>query len=56
VLAYDSFMCALVRGLDGLLKAIKFVDSMRDKRCYPGGRFLKVALNECVKYHDVRTA
>ncbi|XP_027936133.1 pentatricopeptide repeat-containing protein At1g77360, mitochondrial-like [Vigna unguiculata] len=54
--AYDSFLCALVRGPDGLLEAIKFVDSMRDRRCYPGVRFLKVALDECVKFHDARTA
>ncbi|KHN17937.1 Pentatricopeptide repeat-containing protein, mitochondrial [Glycine soja] len=54
--AYDSFLCTLVRGHDGLLEAIKFVDSMRDRRCYPGVRFLKAALDECVKCHDVRTA
>ena len=30
--AYDSFLCTLVRGPDGLLEAIKFVDSMRDRR------------------------
>ncbi|XP_047153508.1 pentatricopeptide repeat-containing protein At1g77360, mitochondrial-like [Vigna umbellata] len=54
--AYDSFLCALVRGPDGLLEAIKFVDSMRDRRCYPGVRFLKVALDECIKFHDARTA
>ncbi|KAG4920348.1 hypothetical protein JHK82_049305 [Glycine max] len=54
--AYDSFLCTLVRGPDGLLEAIKFVDSMRDRRCFPGVRFLKAALDECVKSHDVRTA
>ena len=54
--AYDSFLCTLVRGPDGLLEAIKFVDSMRDRRCFPGVRFLKAALDECLKSHDVRTA
>ncbi|KAK7387381.1 hypothetical protein VNO78_28146 [Psophocarpus tetragonolobus] len=54
--AYDSFLCTLLRGPDGLLEAIKFFDSMRDRRCYPGVRFLKVALDECVKSHDLRTA
>jgi len=49
-------MFVIVRGLDGLLEAIKFVDSMRDKRCYLGVRFLKVASDECVNYHDIRTA
>ena len=39
-----------------MLEAIKFVDSMRDRRCFPGVRFLKAALDECVKSHDVRTA
>lgn len=56
VAAYDSFLCTLVRGRDGLLEAIKFVDSMRDRRCYPGVRFLKAALDECLQSHDVRTA
>lgn len=54
--AYDSFLCTLVRGPDGLLEAIKFFDSMRDRRCYPGVRFLKAALDECHKCHDLRTA
>ncbi|RDX89229.1 Pentatricopeptide repeat-containing protein, mitochondrial, partial [Mucuna pruriens] len=54
--AYDSFLCSLVRGPDGLLEAIKFVDSMRDRRCYPGVRFFKAALDECRKCHDIRTA
>jgi len=56
VSAYDSFLCALVRGPDGLLEAIKFVDSRRNRKCYPGARFLKVALDECVKYHDFMIA
>ncbi|KAL2333238.1 hypothetical protein Fmac_014451 [Flemingia macrophylla] len=56
VAAYDSFLCTLVRGHDGLLEAIKFVDSMRDRGCYPGVRFLKAALDECLESHDVRTA
>lgn len=54
--AYDSFLCTLIRGVNGIHEAIKFFDSMRDRRCYPGMRFFKVALDECVKYHDVRTA
>ncbi|KAK7305716.1 hypothetical protein VNO77_43626 [Canavalia gladiata] len=54
--AYDSFLCTLIRGPDGLLEALKFFDSMRDRRCYPGMRFLKVALDECVRCHDIRTA
>ncbi|XP_027336780.1 pentatricopeptide repeat-containing protein At1g77360, mitochondrial-like [Abrus precatorius] len=56
VAAYDSFLCTLIKGPDGLLEAIKFFDSMRDRSCYPGMRFFKVAMDECVKQRDVRTA
>ncbi|KAE9598798.1 hypothetical protein Lal_00022527 [Lupinus albus] len=54
--AYDSFLCTVIRGSNGLHEAMKFCDSMRVRRCYPGMRFFKVALDECVKYHDVRMA
>ncbi|MED6121520.1 hypothetical protein PIB30_030949 [Stylosanthes scabra] len=54
--AHDSLLCTLIRGEYGIREAIKFFDSMRDRKCYPGMRFFKVALDECVKDHDVRTA
>lgn len=54
--AYDSFLCTLIREPDGILEALKFFDSMRDRKCYPGLKFLKVALDECVKCHDTRVA
>ncbi|XP_057433184.1 pentatricopeptide repeat-containing protein At1g77360, mitochondrial-like [Lotus japonicus] len=54
--AYDSFLCTLIKGPDGIREAVKFFDSMRDRRCYPGLRFYKAALEQCVKDHDVRMA
>ncbi|CAK8566618.1 unnamed protein product [Lathyrus sativus] len=54
--AYDSFLCTVIKGPDGIRDAVKFFDSMRDRRCYPGVRFFRVALDECVRFHDIRRA
>lgn len=54
--AYDSFLCTLIREPNGIHEALKFFDSMRDRRCYPGMRFFKIALDESVKCHDTRAA
>ncbi|KAK2442085.1 pentatricopeptide repeat-containing protein, mitochondrial [Trifolium repens] len=54
--AYDSFLCTLIKGSDGIREAVKFFDSLRDRRCYPGIRFFRVALDECVRFHDIRRA
>ncbi|KAK7290191.1 hypothetical protein RIF29_04433 [Crotalaria pallida] len=54
--AYDSCLCTVIKGVNGIHEAMKFFDSMRDRRCYPGMRFFKVAMDECVKYHDLRMA
>ncbi|KAF7816452.1 pentatricopeptide repeat-containing protein [Senna tora] len=54
--AYDSFLCTLIRESNGIPEALKFFDSMRDRKCYPGMKFFKVALDECVKCHDTRAA
>lgn len=54
--AYDSLLCVLIKGPDGILEALKFFDSMRDRKCYPGIRFFRAALDECVKFHDIKRA
>lgn len=54
--AYDSFLCTLIREPNGIHEALKFFDSMRDRKCYPGLKFFKVALDECVNCHDIQVA
>ncbi|XP_028798490.1 pentatricopeptide repeat-containing protein At1g77360, mitochondrial-like [Neltuma alba] len=54
--AYDSFLCTLIREPNGIHESLKFFDSMRENKCYPGMKFFKVALDECVKCHDTRVA
>lgn len=54
--AYDSFLCALIKGSDGIHESVKFFDSMRDRKCYPGIRFFRIALDECVRFHDIKRA
>ncbi|WJX94026.1 hypothetical protein P8452_75491 [Trifolium repens] len=56
VLAYDSFLCTLLRGSDGIREAYKFFVLLSDRRCYPGSRFFKVVFDECVRIHDIRMA
>ncbi|XP_045820160.1 pentatricopeptide repeat-containing protein At1g77360, mitochondrial-like [Trifolium pratense] len=56
VLAYDSFLCTLIKGSGGICEAVKFFDSLSDMRCYPGIRFFGVALDECAKFHNLRRA
>lgn len=54
--AYHSFLSTLIKGPDGIHEATKFLDVMKDRRCYPGLDFLKVALEECSKKDDARGA
>ncbi|KAM7524271.1 hypothetical protein LguiA_014173 [Lonicera macranthoides] len=54
--AYDSFLITLIKGPDGLCEAMKFFETMKDRRCYPGMKFFKVALEECLKKGDKRVA
>ena len=51
---YDSFLCTLIKGVDGIHEAAKYFKTLRDRRCYPGMKFFKVALNEYAKCHDIR--
>ncbi|KAL0450068.1 UNVERIFIED_CONTAM: Pentatricopeptide repeat-containing protein, mitochondrial [Sesamum latifolium] len=54
--AYDSFLCALLKGPDGMHEVIKFFDTMRDRGCYPGMKFLRFSIDECVRKSDPKCA
>ncbi|XP_042500128.1 pentatricopeptide repeat-containing protein At1g77360, mitochondrial-like [Macadamia integrifolia] len=54
--AYDSFLITLLKTHDGMHEAMKFFDSMIEKRCSPGVRFFKTALEDCVKTSNIRSA
>ncbi|KAK3024397.1 hypothetical protein RJ639_043355 [Escallonia herrerae] len=54
--AYDSFLTTLLRGPEGMRETLKFFETMRDRRCYPGIKFFKVALEDCARNSDVRVA
>ncbi|CAK9172124.1 unnamed protein product [Ilex paraguariensis] len=56
VLAYDTVLTTFLKGPDGMHSVMKFFDTMRDRRCYPGMKFFKAALEECLKKVDVKTA
>ncbi|KAL3627086.1 hypothetical protein CASFOL_028449 [Castilleja foliolosa] len=56
VLAYDSFLCTLLKGPDGTNEVLKFLDTMRYKNCYPGIKFFKSAIDECVRKNDAKCA
>ncbi|KAM0041696.1 putative tetratricopeptide-like helical domain superfamily [Helianthus debilis subsp. tardiflorus] len=52
--AYDSFLNVLLNGSGGLKEAMKFSVILKGKKCYPGIRFFKAALKECVMIGDVK--
>ncbi|ONI17450.1 hypothetical protein PRUPE_3G160100 [Prunus persica] len=54
--AYDSFLNTLLKGPDGIREAVKFFETLKDRRCYPGVKFFRLALDECVKNSDSRGA
>lgn len=54
--AYDSFLCTLIKGPDGIREAIKDFDAMAVRGCYPGMKFFKYAIDECVMKSDARSA
>ncbi|GAB4827976.1 hypothetical protein Ancab_034861 [Ancistrocladus abbreviatus] len=54
--AYDSFLCTLLKGPNGIHEAMKIFNTMRERRCTPGFKFFKFALEECVRRDDVRGA
>ncbi|XP_038906581.1 pentatricopeptide repeat-containing protein At1g77360, mitochondrial-like [Benincasa hispida] len=52
--AYNSFLCVLLKDPDGLHEALVFFKRLKDKFCYPGFKFFKLALDECVKNGDIK--
>ncbi|XP_057970653.1 pentatricopeptide repeat-containing protein At1g77360, mitochondrial-like [Malania oleifera] len=55
--AYDSYLNTLLKAPDvGLREALKVFDTVKDRRCLPGMKFLKAALEECLKMGDARGA
>jgi pentatricopeptide repeat protein len=54
--AYDTFLSTLLMGYDGLREAMKHFDTMKDRGCFPGVKFFRLALEECLKCNDVRAA
>ncbi|CAK7324896.1 unnamed protein product [Dovyalis caffra] len=54
--AYDTFLSTLLMGRDGLHEAMKFLDKMEDRGCFPGVKFFRLALEECFKCNDLRAA
>ncbi|KAI8009435.1 Pentatricopeptide repeat-containing protein [Camellia lanceoleosa] len=54
--AYDTFLTTLLKGPDGMREVLKFFDTMKERRCYPGMNFLKVALEECTRTGDAKGA
>ncbi|KAL3813316.1 hypothetical protein ACJIZ3_014584 [Penstemon smallii] len=56
VLAYDSFLRALLKGSGGTSEVLKFFDTMKDRGCYPGMKFFKFAIDECVRKSDAKFA
>lgn len=54
--AYDSFLTTVLKGPEGMGEVLKYFVTMRDRGCYPGMKFFKAALQECVRKNDVRNA
>nr|GEZ10370.1 pentatricopeptide repeat-containing protein At1g77360, mitochondrial-like [Tanacetum cinerariifolium] len=54
--AYDSFLIALLKGSGGLSEAMECFEDLSVRKCYPGVRFFKSALNECAIKGDVKRA
>ncbi|KAM1966061.1 hypothetical protein ACFX15_046328 [Malus domestica] len=54
--AYDSFLNTLLKGPDGIREAVKVFETLKNRRCYPGISFFRLALDECVKKCDSRGA
>ncbi|XXG71167.1 hypothetical protein AAC387_Pa07g0483 [Persea americana] len=54
--AYDSFLNTLLKSPGGVLDAMRFFEVMRDKRCYPGMKFFRNALEEFSRTSNHRDA
>ncbi|WOL03839.1 hypothetical protein Cni_G12559 [Canna indica] len=57
VQAYDSFLTTLIQsGSYGLSEALKFFEKMKQKRCFPGMKFFRSAIQTLVEKKDAREA
>lgn len=54
--AYDSFLCTLLKGPEGMREVLNFFDTMTDRGCYPGMKFFKFSIDECARKSDARSA
>lgn len=54
VVVYDSFLCILVKGSKGFYEVLKFLNIMKERRCFFGIKFFGFVLEECVRKIDVR--
>lgn len=54
--AYDSFLCTLLRGPEGLREVLKIFDTMSESGCYPGMKFFKFSIDECARKSDAKCA
>ncbi|XP_022843948.1 pentatricopeptide repeat-containing protein At1g77360, mitochondrial-like [Olea europaea var. sylvestris] len=54
--AYESFLSTLLKGPEGIHEALKYLNTMIDRRCYPGMKFFKFAIDECVRKSDAKGA
>ncbi|KAF7851393.1 hypothetical protein BT93_L4012 [Corymbia citriodora subsp. variegata] len=54
--AYSSFLCTLLKGPSGISEALKYFRMMSDRRCYPGVKFFRNALEECINCADSKGA
>ncbi|KAL2456136.1 Pentatricopeptide repeat-containing protein [Forsythia ovata] len=54
--AYDSFLSTLLKGPEGIHETLKYLNTMMDRGCYPGMKFFKFAIDECVRKSDAKGA
>lgn len=56
VSAYDSFLSTLIKGKDGVNEALKYIDILHQRKCYPGIKFFRDVLEDFQKVGNVRGA
>ncbi|KAK5831950.1 pentatricopeptide repeat-containing protein At1g77360, mitochondrial-like [Gossypium arboreum] len=54
--AYDSFLSTLIKGKDGVNEALKYIDILLQRKCYPGIKFFRDVLEDFQKVGNVRGA
>lgn len=54
--AHDSFLATVLKASDGMQEVLKTFNTMKSKGCFPGMKFLKVAIDDCVRKNDAKSA